>query len=163
VFDMVHIRFCGLGIPETQWGDVIEEAARVLRPGGTLEIVEMAYTLDESTPLSVKNAFGSLLMADMISPSPLFPLRFQLPSSDLLVPLYKPVLAKSFVDPTLSEAMVFWVKSALDGEGTGLKKTRMGRRALQAMHKEDPKWLVVGHAEDLTNEATVWAWVVKRQ
>lgn len=38
VFDMVHIRFVGLAVPETRWAELLDEAVRVLRPGGVLEV-----------------------------------------------------------------------------------------------------------------------------
>jgi hypothetical protein len=35
----VHIRFCGLGVPETKWPHLLEEAERVLKRGsGILEV-----------------------------------------------------------------------------------------------------------------------------
>jgi hypothetical protein len=36
---MVHIRFVGLGVPETSWSSLFSEAARVLKPDtGVLEV-----------------------------------------------------------------------------------------------------------------------------
>ena len=38
-FDFVHLRFVGLGIPETAWENLLEECARVLKKGtGILEV-----------------------------------------------------------------------------------------------------------------------------
>jgi ubiquinone/menaquinone biosynthesis C-methylase UbiE len=35
---MVHMRFLGLGIPDSRWGDVLDEIIRILKPGGILEV-----------------------------------------------------------------------------------------------------------------------------
>lgn len=163
VFDMVHIRFCGLGIPESKWGEVIEEAARVLRSGGTLEIVEMAYSLHDSTPSGIQNSFASILMAEMIQPLPVLPIRFHLPMSDLLVPLYKPILEKTWRHPVMSEAVMIWAKSALDYKGTGMKRGQMGMRALKVMREADEKWIVAEEEVNEEEEATIWVWVVKKR
>jgi ubiquinone/menaquinone biosynthesis C-methylase UbiE len=38
-FDHVHLRFVGLGIPETAWESLLDECARVLKIGtGILEV-----------------------------------------------------------------------------------------------------------------------------
>lgn len=63
-FDFVHIRLIGLGIPESKWVELLEEAARVLKLGGKLEIVETSYTLPPATPTSLQNSFYSVLQAD---------------------------------------------------------------------------------------------------
>ncbi|KAG9053357.1 hypothetical protein FS842_008311 [Serendipita sp. 407] len=39
-FDFVRMSRIAMGLPETQWNQVIEDAVRVLRPGGVLEIIE---------------------------------------------------------------------------------------------------------------------------
>ncbi|TDL25799.1 S-adenosyl-L-methionine-dependent methyltransferase [Rickenella mellea] len=39
-FEFVRIHDIGLGVPEDEWQDVIEEVARVLKPGGVLEVME---------------------------------------------------------------------------------------------------------------------------
>lgn len=41
---MVHMRFLGLGIPEQRWGDLLDEAVRVLKPGGVLEVSVSRHT-----------------------------------------------------------------------------------------------------------------------
>lgn len=42
-FDMVHIRFVGLGVPESMWGDLFSEAARVLK--GSTGVLEVSICL----------------------------------------------------------------------------------------------------------------------
>jgi len=74
VFDLVHIRFLGLAIPEPKWGDLLEEASRILKSGGKLEIVEMSYTLPTSAPSSLRNSFASLLLANLVQPLPVLPI-----------------------------------------------------------------------------------------
>lgn len=38
-FDMVHIRFVGLGVPESSWSNLFFEASRVLKRGtGVMEV-----------------------------------------------------------------------------------------------------------------------------
>ena len=111
---MVHMRFCGLGIPESKWYDLLEECARVLKKGGTLEIVEMAYTPPITTPPSVRNAFASLLLADMIQPGPLLPLQFNLPACEGLKATVRPTWERAFTGTSaFSEAVMCWVRSAL--------------------------------------------------
>ncbi|KAI0367799.1 S-adenosyl-L-methionine-dependent methyltransferase [Pilatotrama ljubarskyi] len=39
-FDLVRICCIGLNVPEDSWQDILEECARVLRPGGSIEIIE---------------------------------------------------------------------------------------------------------------------------
>ncbi|KAI0661765.1 hypothetical protein C8Q70DRAFT_967350 [Cubamyces menziesii] len=39
-FDFVRICCIGLSVPEDQWQDLLEECARVLRPGGVIEVIE---------------------------------------------------------------------------------------------------------------------------
>lgn len=163
VFDMVHIRFCGLGIPESKWGDVIEEAARVLKRGGTLEIVEMAYTLNDSTPTTIKNAFASILQSEMVSSSPNLPIQFHLPLSDSLVPTYRTVYERTWYHPTLSEAVMIWMKSALEYKGTGLKRSSLGRKVLHALGRYDERWITLGEVDEEETKSIVWAWIMERQ
>jgi hypothetical protein len=47
-----------------------------------LEIVELSYTLPPSSPLSLRNSFASLLLADTVNPSPDAPIQFNLPLLD---------------------------------------------------------------------------------
>lgn len=162
VFDMVHIRFCGLGIPESRWYDVLEESARVLKKGGTLEIVEMAYTLPDGVSTSVRNSFSSLLLADLLSPNPYLPIRFNIPTCSALRPTVKPVWEKTWRDTALSEALVAWAGSALGYKGTGLRRGMGNNRHLRDIRKQDAKW---GEGEDRdvqVPEVTAWAWVVER-
>ncbi|KAL5485825.1 hypothetical protein ACEPAI_6867 [Sanghuangporus weigelae] len=39
-FDFVRAQSIGLGVPEDEWQNVIDEIVRVLKPGGSLEIIE---------------------------------------------------------------------------------------------------------------------------
>ncbi|KAF8177014.1 hypothetical protein BJ912DRAFT_1063707 [Pholiota molesta] len=39
-FDFVHIKRIALGVPEDKWDSFFEEVARVMKPGGRLEIIE---------------------------------------------------------------------------------------------------------------------------
>ncbi|KAF9074835.1 hypothetical protein BDP27DRAFT_1316051 [Rhodocollybia butyracea] len=39
-FDHVHIQSISLGVPENKWGVLFDEICRVLRPGGSVEMVE---------------------------------------------------------------------------------------------------------------------------
>ncbi|WVQ78309.1 hypothetical protein IAT38_000394 [Cryptococcus sp. DSM 104549] len=128
VFDHVHIRFVGLGVPESKWGDLLEEATRVLKRGGKLEIVETSYTLPSSAPQSLHNSFASLLLADMVQPVALLPLRFNLPSTTALMSagLTTPVFARTWcgneIPGALVDAVLVWVRSTLEYKGTGLVK-----------------------------------------
>lgn len=159
---MVHIRFCGLGIPESKWGDLLEEAARVLVKGGTLEIVEMAYTPPIDSPLSVKNSFASILLADLIQPDTILPLRFNLPATTSLVPLYQPVFESTWKDRVMSRAVIGWIRSTLEYKGTGIGKDDSGAVYLRELGKMDEKWRKSEKGEDEIGEATIWVWVVKR-
>lgn len=180
---MVHIRFCGLGIPESKWYDLLEECARVLRQGGVLEIVEMAYSPPTTAPPSVRNAFASLLLADMIQPSPLLPLQFNLPACEGLKGQTRPTWEKTFLPGSgvniFGEAAMGWVRSALGYKGTGLGMGGEGDRVLAELAATDPVWAVDGRegedghegdAEGMAGEAgeavqgtSVWAWVVTRR
>lgn len=85
---MVHIRFIGLGVPETKWVNVLEEASRVLKPGGTLEIVEMGYKACNES----------------IEPDTTLPINFALPLIDSLVHI-RPVFSQPVIHPVLSEVV----------------------------------------------------------
>ncbi|CAK5264502.1 unnamed protein product [Mycena citricolor] len=39
-FDLIHVHGIALGVPESKWGNLLEEINRVLRPGGVIELVE---------------------------------------------------------------------------------------------------------------------------
>lgn len=182
VFDMVHIRFCGLSIPESKWCELLEECARVLRKGGTLEIVEMAYAPPENAPPSVRNAFASLLLADMVQANPLLPLQFNLPACQGLKATVRPTWEKTFRGGpgmghgTMGEAVMVWVRSALGYKGTGLKKGCEGKAVLAELSAVDPVWSGAGIDGDEGDEddaegtargtapgTSVWAWVVTRR
>jgi SAM-dependent methyltransferase len=45
-FDFVHQRFLVPGVPLDQWDDLIAELMRVARPGGWIELVELAWTIE---------------------------------------------------------------------------------------------------------------------
>ena len=146
---MVHIRFVGLGLPESKWGDLLEEATRVLRSGGTLEIVEMAYTLP-SLP------FASLLLSDLVNPNPAMPIKFYLPIVGMLpVPIFEQTW--DVAPGALGEAVMVWVRSALDYKGTGI-----GQRGspVAGLAEVDKKWGRGMHRE--VRSATVVAWEVTR-
>lgn len=68
---MVHIRFVGLGVPEAKWPTLLEEASRVLKPGGNLEIVERSYDLPIDTALAPS--------VYSIQPDPSLAIKFALP------------------------------------------------------------------------------------
>jgi hypothetical protein len=165
---MVHIRFCGLGIPETKWYDLLEESARVLKKGGTLEIVEMAYILPDTVPLSIRNSFSSLLLADMVQPSPNLPIQFNIPTCGALKPTARPVWERTWTDQCLSEAVMAWVRSAMGYKGTGMKGTTGGEEILRELIRVDQRWGAVDEQSaqpglaGQVSEVTVWAWSVKR-
>ena len=163
---MVHIRFIGLAVFEAKWGDLLEEAARVLRRGGILEIVEMSYTLPPSTPASLQNSFASLLLADVIQPDPSLPIRFCLPSTPGLVPRTKPIFERTWKEHppgALADAVPIWVKSALDYKGTGLAKLRGSTCLLEELHSVDPNhWTSGEHLAQSDVGTTVWVWSVTK-
>ncbi|KAF9486316.1 hypothetical protein BDN70DRAFT_902479 [Pholiota conissans] len=39
-FDHVHIQSIAMGVPENKWGTLFEEICRILRPGGSVEVIE---------------------------------------------------------------------------------------------------------------------------
>ncbi|ORX39928.1 hypothetical protein BD324DRAFT_648546 [Kockovaella imperatae] len=161
VFDYVHIRFVGLGVPEPKWGDLLEEATRVLAKGGTLEIVEMAYTLGTTSHPSLINSFASLLLADLIQPFPSHPIKFYLPTIGMSP---TPCFEQSWdhAPGAIGDAVMTWVRSALDYKGTALVKDRGNERLLGALSKADEdKWV---RADDMPSggaSLTAWA-IIKR-
>ncbi|KAF8913138.1 S-adenosyl-L-methionine-dependent methyltransferase [Gymnopilus junonius] len=42
-FDHVHVQSIATGVPENKWGTLLDEISRVLRPGGSVEVIEDAY------------------------------------------------------------------------------------------------------------------------
>ena len=42
-FDFIHLRFVGLGIPETAWENLLDECARVLKRGTSILEVSISY------------------------------------------------------------------------------------------------------------------------
>jgi hypothetical protein len=115
---MVHLRFLSLGLPESAWPQLLDEALRVLSPGGHLEIVDMSITLPSSAPASLQRSFASMLLAEMINPDPSLPVQFALPMLDgLKSGMGRPVFeAKG--DGVCQEAVWGWVSSALEYKGT---------------------------------------------
>ena len=166
VFDMVHLRFVGLGVPEVKWGDLLEEAARVLRKGGILEIVEMAYVLPSSTPPPSQNSFASLLLADMIQPDPSLPIRFCLPWTPGLIPSTAPMFERTWTGHApgaLADAVPTWVKSALNYKGTGLAKLKGSKDPLEELCTANPQmWRSLEGLGEIAVGATVWAWSVTK-
>ncbi|KAG2176477.1 hypothetical protein INT43_005717 [Umbelopsis isabellina] len=49
-FDYVFQRFLVMGLPAVQYAFVVEEIKRVLKPGGTVEILEMVSSYDNPSP-----------------------------------------------------------------------------------------------------------------
>ncbi|WVQ98770.1 hypothetical protein IAU59_005901 [Kwoniella sp. CBS 9459] len=152
VFDLVHLRFVNLGVPETKWFDLLEEATRVLKRGGKLEIVETSYRLPGTAPVSLKNSFASVILADMVHPLPLLPLQFTLPSIDSLKGNSgRPSFEKTFTrEPpgALHDAVTVWVKSALEYKGTSLVKTaKGGKKGLQGIGERVKKELMWADAK----------------
>lgn len=113
---MVHMRFLGLGVPETRWAELLDEAMRVLKPGGVLEasrllplspassatnpptqIVEMSFEPPPTAPPSVSNTFSSLLLSDYVQPNPLFALQLHLPATHgVAAGATRPVMSDTF-------------------------------------------------------------------
>jgi len=134
----------------------------VLKKGGTLEIVEMAYILPDSVLASIRNCFSSLLLADLVQPDTILPIRFSIPTCPALEPTIKPVWEGTWRDRVLGEAMVSWVRSALDYKGIGLKKGSGGDKILRELSQIDKKWGTTIGQEEGEHQVTVWAWVVRR-
>ncbi|KAJ9098611.1 hypothetical protein QFC21_004258 [Naganishia friedmannii] len=151
-FDMVHIRFVGLGVPETSWSSVVSEAARVLRPDtGVLEIVEMSKILPSATPHSLKASFASLMLSSFINQHPFIPIRPALVMSELTVnEVFNVVIRRSEIghdDPpnVLLQTMSVWVDSALGkgkhGRGKGMSGYAYGHFSKAPMGAtRTPKW-----------------------
>ena len=83
-FDYVHMRLIGLGVPEHAWPHLLEEACRVLKSGGKLEIVDMSYQLPLSAR-SLRQSFSSLLLSDYIPDHPSRAIKLALPMIDTLL------------------------------------------------------------------------------
>ncbi|OCF41311.1 hypothetical protein I317_04882 [Kwoniella heveanensis CBS 569] len=147
VFDLVHLRFVNLGVPETKWFDLLEEATRVLKRGGKLEIVETSYRLPGTASVSLRNSFASMILADMVHSLPLLPLQFNLPSIDSLKGNSgRPTFERAFKgDPpgALHDAVTVWVKSALEYKGTSIvKNISGGKKGLQGIGERVKKELM---------------------
>ncbi|KAL1406898.1 hypothetical protein Q8F55_006310 [Vanrija albida] len=134
-FDMVHMRFLGLGVPETRWAELLDEAMRVLKPGGVLEIVEMSFEPPPTAPPSVANSFSSLLLSDYVQPNPLFALQLHLPAThgvaagatrpvftDSFAPASTNIFAADTAPGALADAAITWIRSALEYKGTAFVK-----------------------------------------
>ncbi|WRT67184.1 uncharacterized protein IL334_004150 [Kwoniella shivajii] len=165
VFDLVHIRFVNLGIPETKWYDIFEEATRVLKRGGKIEIVEMSYTLPSMSPASLRNSFASTLLANMIQPLPSLAIQFNLPSVESLKPEgFKPIFEQKWVKDVpgaLEDAVLTWVKSAMEYRGTGLARKNKETEGIIARIKEQlganggGKWNFAGTDMGIDSKRTI--------
>ncbi|WWD15957.1 hypothetical protein CI109_100381 [Kwoniella shandongensis] len=187
-FDMVHIRFVGLGIPESRWGDLLDEATRVLKRGGKLEIVEMSYTLPLSAPASLRTAFATQLLADMIQPLPNLPIRFNLPSIDSLVShdLTKPRFEKTWryndAPDALRDAVLGWARSAQEYKGSDRsyhERNSAGRKGVDSLLSKVRKELTLAAKErwafsetspeqekavaEPKEEVSLWVWIAKKR
>lgn len=167
---MIHIRFAGLGVPEQQWGDVLDEAIRVLRPGGILELVEMSYEAPTSASQRVRTAYSKILLDDYIAPNPVLALQMHLPATAGIVPSsIRPVYSATwkynasasrptcFWAPTstpdgappdaIADAAMTWVRSALDYKD--VQRGDEGDRAVRALIAGSPgRW---GATDDILN------------
>ncbi|WOO84474.1 uncharacterized protein LOC62_06G007993 [Vanrija pseudolonga] len=125
-FDMVHMRFLGLGVPETRWAELLDEAMR---------IVEMSFEAPPTAPPSVSNTFSSLLLSDYVQPNPLFALQLHLPATHgVAAGATRPVFSDTFAPPSgnmfapdnapgaLADAAMTWIRSALEYKGTAFVK-----------------------------------------
>nr|XP_018263819.1 uncharacterized protein I303_03692 [Kwoniella dejecticola CBS 10117]OBR85977.1 hypothetical protein I303_03692 [Kwoniella dejecticola CBS 10117] len=178
VFDLVHIRFVNLGVPETKWYDLLEKATRVLKRGGKLEIVETNYTLPTSSPASLRNSFASMLLADMIQPMPSLAVQFNLPAVESLrASALKPVFHRTWthnVPGALEDAVLAWVKSASEYKGTGVVKNQSGLQGITGRVRAELSkngqgmWDfgddITGSDGELDDRAVnVWAWVAEKR
>lgn len=177
VFDLVHLRCIGLGVPESKWPSVIDEVTRVLKRGGKLEIAEIAYVPPITVPRSLRHSFSSLLLAEMVQPLPNLPLSFSLTASPALDPTTTrgPIVARRDNEAmaALSEAMITWLKSSLDYKGSGLAQSKgnnviihdiietIGTHASRWSFDSLPqsKSLREGVIEKADPEAGLWIWV----
>lgn len=121
---MVHLRFLSLGLSESAWPALLDEALRVLAPGGHIEIVEMSTILPSSAPASLQRSFASMLLAEMINHHPSLPINFALPLLESLESgMGKPVLeSNGDEEGVFADAAWAWVRSALDYKGTGIER-----------------------------------------
>ncbi len=61
-FDFTHMRFVGSFVSSARWPDVIAEMARVTRPGGYVEVVELEGVESRSQALTTLKEAGKKLM-----------------------------------------------------------------------------------------------------
>jgi len=111
-FDHVHIRSIARAVPENKWGYLFEEISRVLRPGGTIEMIEedirfptlprwytSALRARERTVSSVHHPAGSLRRsAPPLSPPPTPPQFETMHDHALLESLYYSVYETRFIN-----------------------------------------------------------------
>lgn len=157
-FDYVHMRFIGLGIPEHAWPQLIEEACRVLKRGGKLEIVDMSYQLPLSAR-SLQDSFASLLLSDYIPDDPSRAIKFALPMIDTLLPTsIHPRMQRHFEVPprALQDTLLGWISSALDYKSSAKEGCRTAAHTIANLG-----W---GGAavESVAQPLTVYAWVAVR-
>ncbi|KAF8632231.1 hypothetical protein AX15_001984 [Amanita polypyramis BW_CC] len=75
-FDFVHVSKVGLGVPEDEWQSLLEEIARVMKPGAVIEVIE----------------------EDPIFPCCQLPSRIRNSSSSLPTPSFNPLFSGSVSD-----------------------------------------------------------------
>lgn len=174
---MVHLRFLSLGLSESAWPALLDEALRVLAPGGHLEIVDLSICLPSTAPASLQRSFASMLLADMINPDPSLPIQFALPMLDgLQSGMGRPVLECATSDEgVFADAGWAWVRSALEYKGTGIergggKDDKMACRIKNSLGPVGGLWAWDDVGVDGVDEVKpkdagpkVWAWVGRKK
>lgn len=134
-FDYVHMRFIGLGVPEAAWPRLLDEACRVLRVGGKLEIVD-ASLQNSPTPTAFQNSFSSLLSAHGIAESPARPIKFVLPMLEGISPQsIQPKKQHDFDRPpgALRDAIPCWTLSALSYHSSSRDRPETCKEACRSL------------------------------
>lgn len=153
------MRFIGLGVPESAWPQLLEEACRVLKSGGQLEIVDMSYQLSRSAP-SFQHSFTSLLTSYSIPEDPSRAIKFVLPMLDTVLPTtIHPCFQRHLEIPpdALQDALLAWVSSALD-----YRSSARGRGKAQSYASSRLGW---GERSQcgVDQPSTIYAWIIKRR
>lgn len=157
-FDYVHMRFIGLGVPEHAWPQLLEEACRVLKSGGKLEIVDMSYQLPLSAR-SLQHSFASLLLSDYIPDDPSRAIKFALPMIDTLLPTsIHPRMQRQLEAPprALQDAVLGWMSSALAYKSSARESCRTAAHAIAILGWGEQS------VEPIAQPLTVYAWVALR-
>lgn len=180
VFDLVHIRFLALAIPESSWPQLLEEALRVLAPGGHLEITEMSIHLPLSAPGGTQRSFASLLLADMVNPDPSLPIKFALPMTEGLQSGMR-LIFEGEAGEVGEEVAWTWVRSALEYKGSAgspidERKEKRLKSEIEGLWGSEKQAVGLVHAEDVgqgdgmgestgvsASGAKIWAWVGKKK